>query len=121
MLVHNDNAEALPLSRKRLYDGLMLLVDSKSCKVAVFVCVNERQNEKPSCGKVGGLDFYLRLKEKVRDSGLQNSHWITRTGCLGFCNPTGTAVAVFRAGKDPVWYNEVKLEQLETIWREIES
>lgn len=99
----------------------MVLVDTKSCKVAVFVCVNERTTDKPSCGKVKGLEFYLQLKEKVKKLGLQNSHWITRTGCLGFCNTEGTAVAVFKSGKEPVWYNEVKMEQLESVWEEINS
>jgi (2Fe-2S) ferredoxin len=89
--------------------------------VAVFVCVNDRTPERVSCAKVGGLEFYQQLKEKVKISGLQNSHWITRTGCLGFCNSIGTTVAVFKLGKNPIWYNEVKMDHLETIWKEINS
>ncbi|NBX77530.1 MAG: (2Fe-2S) ferredoxin domain-containing protein [Proteobacteria bacterium] len=106
---------------KKLYDVAMVLVDSQTCKVAVFVCVNDRQTERASCAKVGGLEFYQQLKEKVKTLGLYNTHWITRTGCLGFCNSVGTTVAVFKKGQDPIWYNEVKMEHLETIWKEITS
>ena len=121
ILIHSNNTEALPLSGKKIYDVAMVLVDGKTCKVAVFVCVNDRPIERVSCAKVGGLEFYQQLKERVKTLGLHQSHWITRTGCLGFCNSTGTTVAVFKTGKDPVWYNEVKMEHLETIWKEINS
>ncbi|MFM8268816.1 MAG: (2Fe-2S) ferredoxin domain-containing protein [Pseudomonadota bacterium] len=121
VLIHKANAEELSLLEKKIYDDFMVLVDGKSCKVAVFVCVNERPAEKVSCAKVGGLEFYQSLKERVKHVGLQNSFWISRTGCLGFCNETGTTVAIFKTGKPPVWYNEVKMEHLEAIWKEIES
>ncbi len=97
----------------------MVVVDEKSCKVAVFVCTNERPPEKACCHKVGGIDFYLKLKEKVKAEGLQNSHWISRSGCLGFCNSTGTTVAIFPRGKEPKMFSEVTEEHFESIWKEV--
>ena len=99
----------------------MVLVDGKSCKVAVFVCTNERPPDKVCCHKVGGMDFYLKLKERVKTLGLQNTHWICRSGCLGFCNAVGTTVAIFKPGKEPKWLNEITLKQLEDVWKEVES
>jgi len=97
----------------------MVEVNSQGCKVAVFVCVNERPSEKTSCLKVGGLDFYLALKERVKANQLQHSHWITRTGCLGFCNSVGTTVCLVKKPAPPEWFNEVQLSDLEFIWEKI--
>ena len=98
---------------------LMVEVNSTGCKVAVLVCVNERPAEKTSCLKVGGLDFYMALKERVKSAQLQHSHWISRTGCLGFCNKVGTTVCVIKKPEGPRWFNEVTLNDLDLIWKEI--
>jgi len=106
---------------KKNYDNAMVVVDEKSCKVAVFVCTNERPPDKVCCKKVGGTDFYLRLKEQVKAAGLQNTHWVSRSGCLGFCNATGTAVAIFPRGKEPKWFNEVTEDNFNHLWNEVIS
>lgn len=99
----------------------MIEVDGKGCKVAVFVCTNERPPEKTCCKKAGGMEFYQGLKQKVKESGLHHSHWICRSGCLGFCNSVGTTVAIFKADQNPIWLSEVTADQLETIWEKIKS
>jgi len=99
----------------------MVVVDGKTCKVAVFVCTNERPPDRVCCKKAGGMDFYLKLKEKVKAMNLQGTHWISRSGCLGFCSSEGTTIAIFKPQKAPQWFNQVKLEELDSIWREIES
>ena len=98
----------------------MVVVDGTSCKVAVFVCTNERPPEKVCCSKVGGMDFYQALKSRVRERGLVNTHWISRSGCLGFCNEVGTTIVIFKQGQNPVWYNQITQENFESIWSEIE-
>ncbi|NBW98178.1 (2Fe-2S) ferredoxin domain-containing protein [bacterium] len=110
----------LPFRYKKTYDEFMVGLEINSCKVAVFVCTNERPPEKVCCKKVGGHDFYLLLKERVKSAGLQHSHWICRTGCLGFCNSAGTTVAIFKQGQMPKWFNEIQNQDIDLIWREIQ-
>lgn len=82
----------------------------------IFVCVNELDNpEKDFCNKVGGSDIYFKLKEAVAQKGLVGLVYITRTRCLGFCNPVGTTIAVYTKGGDGKWYHQVKLEEVNTI------
>ncbi|NBX93010.1 MAG: (2Fe-2S) ferredoxin domain-containing protein [Proteobacteria bacterium] len=99
----------------------MIELDGTGCKVAVFVCTNERSPDKSCCKKVGGMEFYQALKQKVKESQLQHSHWISRSGCLGFCNDKGTAVVIFKSNHTPKWFNEVTSQQTEEIWKEIIS
>lgn len=93
-------------------------IDATSCKVHVLVCTNERPAPKTGCRDFGGLDFYLKFKERIKAKGLYNSHWVTRTGCLGFCNDSGTVVVIRRTGAESKWYTEVQEHDFETIWNE---
>lgn len=94
-------------------------IESHECEVHVLVCTNERPGPRASCKPLGGQEFYDKLKMKLKDSGKYDTHWITRTGCLGFCNAVGTTVTIHRRGEESVWYNEVKAEDFDTIWNEI--
>ena len=89
------------------------------CKVHVNVCVNEKPLPKSCCSRVGGMEFFQSLKSKVREGNLTNDIWITRTGCLGFCNDVGTTVAIHAKGKPSRWYNEVTASDFDRIWQEI--
>lgn len=95
------------------------VADAADCEVHVLVCTNERAPGKDSCRLVGGQEFYQRIKERIRDEGLVRTHWATRTGCLGFCNPVGTTVTIHRKGQSPQWLTEVRLEDFDSVWREI--
>ena len=89
------------------------------CKVHVCVCTNAREAPRTGCLDFGGLDFYTRLKHKLRETGLSATHWATRTGCLGFCNPVGTTVVIHIAGKPSLWFKEVTMADFDSIWQEI--
>ncbi len=91
----------------------------EECKVQVLVCTNERPPGKTCCFKCGGQDFYLALKTRLKQEGLNNTHWATRTGCLGFCNDVGTTVAIHRKGEASQWFNEVTATDMDSIWQEI--
>ena len=78
----------------------------------ILVCMNLREGEKDCCKKVGGEELYWDLKKFVRDHGLVGSVWITRTGCLGFCNPVGSTIVIYPEGK---WFTEVKMNDLDSI------
>ena len=78
----------------------------------ILVCVNDRGEGKACCIKVKGVEIYQELKQFVRDQGLTSEVWVTRTGCLGFCNDKGTTIVVYPEGD---WYTEVTLETIDEI------
>jgi len=97
----------------------MKAIDAQECKVHVLICTNEKPPGKACCKLVGGQEFYLKMKEKIKAEGLYNTHWATRTGCLGFCNMVGTTVTIHRPGQAPQWFSEVVPEDFDTIWAEV--
>ena len=68
----------------------------------VLVCVNSRPpgNPKGSCGEKGGQALFDRLKEILRERGLEGRVMVNRTYCLKHCS-RGPVVAV---QPDNVWY-----------------
>ncbi len=98
----------------------MQLITDYECKVHVNVCVNEKPEPKVSCLKVGGLDFFTKLKAKTKETGIFNDVWVTRTGCLGFCNAVGTTVVIHRKGAKSLWYTEVTAADFDKIWEAIQ-
>ncbi len=99
----------------------MIPVDATGCAVHVNVCTNEKPGGKSCCKKVGGQEFFDALKQKVRASGFAATVWVTRTGCLGFCNDVGTTVCIKPKEGPPLWYSEVKMEDFDRIWGEIQA
>lgn len=81
----------------------------------VLVCVNERAEE-DCCKKVGGETFYFKLKEYIKLNGLSGRIWVTRSRCLGFCNPVGITVVIYPEGE---WFTEVEEKDFERILKEI--
>jgi|GEM_PF-899130 len=94
-------------------------LDQSKCKVHVFVCINERPAGKAACRAVGGQEFFLSLKNKLKESGLYSTHWVTKTGCLGNCNFVGCTVAIYSPGRASKWYTEVTQTDFDFIWNEI--
>jgi len=78
----------------------------------VFVCTNTRDDGRDSCAPVGGEEIFLTLKNHVRTHGLAGSVWVTRTGCLGFCNNKGTTVVVYPDNK---WFLRVTKDDLPAL------
>jgi (2Fe-2S) ferredoxin len=68
----------------------------------VLVCVNSRPpgNPKGSCGEKGGQELFDRLKEILRERGLEGRVMANRTYCLKHCS-RGPVLAV---QPDNVWY-----------------
>ena len=81
-------------------------------KKHVFVCVNERPEGKACCKNVKGYETFKELKKFVIENGLTNEIWVTKTGCLGFCNDDGCTIVVY---PDKVWFMETTQEDLEKI------
>ena len=78
----------------------------------ILVCTNERDDGRPFCSNTGSVEIYKELKEFVKQNGLRNSIWVTRTGCLGFCNEVGATIVIY---PDNLWFKEVKKEDLQKI------
>lgn len=80
-------------------------------KKHVFVCTNKR-DERACCDKVGGFEVFRELKQWVRDNDLARDVWVTKTGCLGFCNDVGTTIVVY---PDKKWFLQVALSDVDRI------
>ena len=80
----------------------------------ILVCTNERTEGKACCFNVKGMDIYRELKDFVRLNGFASLVWVTKTGCLGFCNNIGTTVVIY---PDGLWFKEVTIEDLDSIKR----
>ena len=81
-------------------------------KKHVFVCVNDRGEEKECCKNVEGYETFKELKQFVINNGLVNDVWITKTGCLGFCNDVGCTIVIY---PDKVWFMQTTKEDLEKV------
>lgn len=56
------------------------------------------------------------MKEELTQRGLRGERWVTRTGCLGFCNDTGCVTALYRRGNAvPEINSEVTSSDFETV------
>lgn len=94
-------------------------LDVSQCRVHVCVCTQERGNGLSHCAQVGGPEVFVRLKERALAEGRAGTHWITRTGCLGFCNDGGATVAVYRRGKPAEWWNDVTEADADKLWESL--
>ena len=79
------------------------------CKKHVFVCVNERP-QGSCCQKVNGLEIFRSLKQYVLAHAPHI--WVSKSGCLGFCNDVGTSIVVYPEQK---WFLQVTQEDVPNI------
>lgn len=94
----------------------MIPLDAPMPEAHIFVCTNERPEPKAACDRVGGKDFYLKLKARLKESPYVKTHFASRAGCLGYCNLVGCTVAVYFKNKPALWFREVKEDDFEKIW-----
>ena len=78
----------------------------------ILVCTNEREQGEECCSHTGSYAIYRELKDFVKEKGLRSAVWVTRTGCLGFCNKIGATIVIY---PDQLWFKEVKKEELQKI------
>lgn len=78
----------------------------------VFICTNDRSHLKPEVRADGSIipvkpccashitDATVKeLKLWVREQGLGSKVYVTRTGCLGYCNSEGGVMVTYPDGK----------------------
>lgn len=78
----------------------------------ILVCTNERETGKDCCSHVKGYEIFRELKDWVKSSGLVGAVWVTRTGCLGFCNNVGATIVIY---PEQIWFKEVKKEEVQSV------
>ena len=81
-------------------------------KKHVFVCVNDRGPASECCKNVQGMEIFMELKKFVLESGLAGEVYVTKTGCLGFCNREGANVVVY---PERTWFLHTKLNDLQKV------
>jgi len=79
----------------------------KTFRCHLFWCGHERDDPtQPSCGKRESWNIGQKMKQAMRERGLQNEVAVTKSGCLGQCS-SGPAMLVYPEG---VWYAVPSIE-----------
>jgi (2Fe-2S) ferredoxin len=83
--------------------------------VHIFVCHNQREEEKISCGQKHGEQLSVWLKEAMKKIPTQKRWRVNKAGCLGICK-YGPTLVIYPEG---IWYVNVQTrEDVEEIVRE---
>lgn len=78
---------------------------------SIFVCTNDCQGEKPSCGDHQGPAVFKELRRIAKERGLHPRFRVAQAKCLGQCSQ-GVNIMVY---PDEVWHCGVRLEDVEAI------
>lgn len=81
----------------------------------IFVCVNDREAEKPSCGDQQGETVFHQLRALAKGRGLHPRIRVTQAKCLGQC-ALGVTVMIY---PEQVWYSGVTSDNVNEIVEEI--
>ena len=77
----------------------------------IFVCVNDKKGEKPSCGDHQGEAIFTELRRLAKERGLHPQIRVAQAKCLGQCN-IGTNIMIY---PDNLWYSGVHLEDVPAL------
>ena len=77
----------------------------------VFICTNQKEAPKKSCGEVHGLALVDAFKQALKDRDLSVAIRAQKTGCLDVCG-RGPALVVYPEG---VFYGNVQLSDVDEI------
>lgn len=77
----------------------------------IFVCTNNRNGEKPSCGDHQGEAVFTELRRIAKERGLHPKFRVAQAKCLGQCS-IGVNIMIY---PDDVWYSGARLEDVPAI------
>ncbi len=77
----------------------------------VFICTNQKDAPKKSCGEVHGTELVNAFKEALKERGLHTTMRAQKTGCLDMC-AFGPSLVVYPEG---VFYGNVQPGDVEEI------
>ena len=80
-------------------------------KKQIFVCTNNAQGEKASCGDHQGEEVFRALREIANERKLHPAIRVAQAKCLGQC-AKGVNIMVY---PDQVWHSAVRLEDVDQI------
>ncbi len=69
----------------------------KKFDIHIFVCQNQRDNGKPSCGKDHGEKLVEWFKECIKLHNIHGTWRVNKAGCLGICN-FGPTIVIYPEG-----------------------
>ena len=81
----------------------------------VFVCTNQRDDERKSCADMNSNLIKVRLKEFVNDNGWKGKIRVSTSGCMGLCLQ-GPNVMIY---PQKIWFRGVSPDDLKEIESEI--
>lgn len=87
-----------------------------SFKCHVFVCVNNRTDERKACAHQNSSDIRQKLKFESKKKWPSGMVRVTQTGCLGVCEH-GPNVIIYPQNK---WYSNVTIDDIDRILDEID-
>ena len=79
----------------------------------VFICTNQRDNEKKCCQQANASEILDYAKSRVKQLGLsgENQVRINKAGCLGRC-ALGPTLVIYPEG---IWYTYVNQNDVDEI------
>ncbi len=80
-------------------------------KKHVFICTNDKDAPKKSCGSVRGMELVEAFKAGLKERGLQTQIRAQKAGCLDMC-AFGPSMVVYPEG---VFYGNVTPDDVEEI------
>jgi len=86
-------------------------IDNIPYEKQIFVCTNDRQKEKPSCGDQNGETIFKELRRIAKERGLHPRIRVAQAKCLGQCSK-GANIMIYPEGK---WYRNVTVKDIEVL------
>jgi (2Fe-2S) ferredoxin len=80
-------------------------------KRQIFVCTNNANGEKASCGDNKGEEVFRQLREIAKSRKLHPTIRVAQAKCLGQC-AKGVNIMVY---PENIWHNEVRLDDVAEI------
>ena len=80
-------------------------------KRQIFVCTNNANGEKASCGDHKGEDVFRLLREIAKERKLHPTIRVAQAKCLGQC-AKGVNIMVY---PENTWHNGMRVEDVPTI------
>ncbi|MEZ0541558.1 (2Fe-2S) ferredoxin domain-containing protein [Fibrella arboris] len=77
----------------------------------IFVCTNQKESPKKSCGAEHGAALLEAFKQEITQRGLQKQVRAQRAGCLDAC-AFGPALVIYPEG---TYYGNVQIEDIPEI------
>ncbi|MCZ6624632.1 MAG: (2Fe-2S) ferredoxin domain-containing protein [Deltaproteobacteria bacterium] len=80
-------------------------------KRQIYICINNRHGESPSCGHSGSEEIVKELKKVAKELNLKGKIRVAKSGCMDLC-AFGPNMMIW---PDGLWYMKVTKENIPEI------